>query len=77
LNEGRIIADGTLKKILTDEKLLERSRLEPPLLTRLFQRIMEDTLSENDIPVTIDEAVDILNSQILNDSFPQGEHLTQ
>jgi hypothetical protein len=38
---------------------------------------MEDTLSENDIPVTIDEAVDILNSQILNDSFPQGEHLTQ
>ena len=77
LNEGRIIADGTLKKILTDEKLLERARLEPPLLTRLFQRIMEDTLSENNIPLTIDEAADILKSQILSDSFPQGVNLTQ
>jgi type IV secretory pathway VirB4 component len=66
-----------LKKILTDEKLLERARLEPPLLTRLFQRIMDDTLSENDIPITIDEAVDILKSQILSDSFPQGLNLTQ
>lgn len=77
LNEGRIIADGTLKKILTDEKLLERARLEPPLLTRLFQRITEDTLSENDIPITIEEAGFILNSLILNGSFPKGVHLAQ
>ena len=62
LVEGQIIADGPPKKILTDEQLLRDSRLEPPILTQLFQRILDDP-SENDrIPVTIDEALDILNS---------------
>ncbi len=62
LVDGRIIADGPPKKILTDEKLLKDSRLEPPILTQLFQRIFDDPTENDRIPVTIDEALDILNS---------------
>jgi cobalt/nickel transport system ATP-binding protein len=62
LNEGRLVADGPARRILTDEKLLMDSRLEPPILTRLFQRLMGDSNSSNGIPITIEEAADLLNS---------------
>ena len=39
LDQGEIVADGTPREILTDRALLENSRLEPPLLTRLFQEL--------------------------------------
>jgi cobalt/nickel transport system ATP-binding protein len=62
LVDGQIIADGPPKEILTDEQLLRDSRLEPPILTQLFQRILDDPAENDRIPVTIDEAVDILNT---------------
>jgi ABC-type hemin transport system ATPase subunit len=69
LVDGRIIADGPPKKILTDEKLLRNSRLEPPILTQLFQRILWDPSKNDRIPVTIDEALDILNGLNQNQEF--------
>ena len=63
LNDGQIAADGSLRKILTDDRLLESSRLEPPILTKLFQKIMNGQPAENGIPITIEEAADMLNSQ--------------
>lgn len=69
LNEGQIVADGYLRKILTDEKLLKDSRLEPPILTRLFQRIAKCPNLENGIPITIEEAADILNSQLFSTPY--------
>ena len=69
LVDGRIIADGPPKDILTDEKLLRDSRLEPPILTQLFQRILDDPSKNDRIPVTIDEAMDILNSLNQNQRF--------
>ena len=62
LNEGRLVADGPARQILTDEKLLMDSRLEPPILTRLFQRLMKESNSSNGIPITIEEAADLLKS---------------
>ena len=62
LNEGRLVADGPARQILTDEKLLMDSRLEPPILTRLFQRLKKDSDSSNGIPITIEEAANLLNS---------------
>ena len=62
LNNGQIVADGSLRKILTDEKLLESSRLEPPILTKLFQKLTKGQSMEKRIPITIEEAVDFLNS---------------
>lgn len=63
LNEGKIIADGSPRKILADEGLLESCRLEPPILTRLFQRINERQSMEDQIPITIEEAADMLNKR--------------
>jgi len=68
LNDGQIAADGSLRKILTDERLLESARLEPPILTKLFQRIMNGESTGNEIPITIEEAVEALNSQSWNAS---------
>lgn len=68
LDDEQIVADGSLRKILTDEKLLENSRLEPPILTKLFQKIMNEQSSENGIPITVEEAANILNSQTWNAS---------
>jgi cobalt ECF transporter T component CbiQ len=63
LNEGRLVADGPARQILTDEKLLMDSRLEPPILTRLFQRLNKGTNPPNGIPITIEEAADLLKPE--------------
>jgi cobalt/nickel transport system ATP-binding protein len=60
LNHGRIVADGTPREILTDRDLLETARLEPPILTRLFQELFADSNNKQQIPVTIDEAIEAL-----------------
>lgn len=63
LNNGVIRADGAVKDILTDQPLLKASRLEPPLLTQLFQRLDNKAGAQKDIPVTIEEAVALLQRQ--------------
>ncbi len=60
LDEGEIIADGSPRDILTDRDLLESARLEPPILTRLFQAFLENGTDGGQIPVTIDEAIEML-----------------
>ncbi len=57
LDKGKIAADDTARNILTNEALLEKSRLEPPLLTRMFQRLITNPIDRDKIPLTIDEAV--------------------
>lgn len=66
LNNGVIRADGPVKDILTDQPLLMASRLEPPILTQLFQRLDNDGGTRKDIPVTIEEAVALLQKQQSN-----------
>ena len=64
LNEGRLVADGPARQILTDESLLMGARLEPPILTRLFQQLGGEANSSNGIPITIDEAADLLKTKL-------------
>ena len=64
LNDGRLVADGPARQILTDEGLLTGARLEPPILTRLFQRLNGDVPSANGIPVTVDEAADLIKTRL-------------
>ena len=40
------------------------ARLEPPILTRLFQRLNGDVPSANGIPVTVDEAADLIKTRL-------------
>ncbi len=60
LDQGEIVADGTPREILTDRVLLENSRLEPPLLTRLFQELDACSTGSVPIPLTIEEALENL-----------------
>ena len=64
LNDGRLVADGPARQILTDEGLLTGARLEPPILTRLFQRLNGDVPSASGIPVTVDEAADLIKARL-------------
>jgi cobalt/nickel transport system ATP-binding protein len=66
LDEGKILADGTTREILTDEKLLKKSRLEPPILTRMFQRLLSDPVDRQKIPLTITEALNFFNEEMKN-----------
>ena len=67
LNRGTIMADGSPREILTDRDLLETARLEPPILTRLFQELSEDSNDKHRIPVTIDEAIRMLRAHQTDD----------
>ena len=69
LKNGVICADGPVKDILTDQPLLMASRLEPPILTQLFQRLDDNGLTQKGIPVTIEEAVALLQGLQSKSSF--------
>lgn len=64
LDEGKIVADNNAREILTDQKLLEKSRLEPPILTKMFQRLLSHPVDRKEIPLTIDEALAFLDGKI-------------
>ncbi|MFW6334366.1 MAG: ATP-binding cassette domain-containing protein, partial [Desulfosalsimonas sp.] len=63
LDQGRIVTDGTARQILTDTVLLETCRLEPPILASLFQRLAGDSIENPHIPVTIEEALELLRGR--------------
>ena len=62
LNDGSIAADGSPRKILTDDHLLKSARLEPPILTLLFKQFLENSTNSDQIPVTTAEALEVLKS---------------
>jgi len=50
LFQGRIVAYGDTKRLLTDEKLLRNHGLEPPLIVKIFKR-----MGYKKIPLNLDE----------------------
>jgi energy-coupling factor transport system ATP-binding protein len=60
INDGKIIADGTPREILTDVKLLTENGLIPTNITSLFQELKEKDLPVKDIPLSFSEATKIL-----------------
>jgi ABC-type multidrug transport system ATPase subunit len=57
MQDGRILADGGPREILTNQALLKAARLEPPVLSKLFS---ETNLADGDEqivpPITMAEA---------------------
>ena len=72
LNDGNIAADGSPRKILTDDHLLKSARLEPPMLTLLFKQLLKDSTNSHQIPVTTAEAIEVLESYRRNASKEQS-----
>lgn len=62
LDHGRIAADDSPRRILTDQTLLARSRLQPPLLTRVFSSLEGGGPAIEDIPLTAAEATALLSA---------------
>ena len=55
---GRLIADGSVRDLLTDIPLLEQARLQPPTITRFFyEKAVRERLTPERLPLTLNEAV--------------------
>ncbi len=63
LNDGQVMADGLPREILSNKQLLDSARLEPPILTQLFQEVFSKSISGIEIPLTVAEAVTLLRSR--------------
>jgi energy-coupling factor transport system ATP-binding protein len=51
LSEGKIVADGVAKEILTDEQLVARASIVPPQITQIFLQLADLGLPTNIIDV--------------------------
>lgn len=60
MEEGLLLADGSIREILTDIPLLERARLNPPAITKYFyEKQRKDGKAGALLPLTVDEALKI------------------
>lgn len=73
MDDGRIRADGEAGDILQEETLLERSRLEPPILTRLFKTMQRRGVCPAlRIPTNVEAAAEYLTAVIDADGRRNG-----
>ncbi len=72
MQDGRIVADGRPRDILTDQALLASARLEPPTLTRMFSELGRSNGASSDIPLTIAEAKALLHGRRAPEEGPSG-----
>jgi energy-coupling factor transport system ATP-binding protein len=60
--QGRVIADGPTKRIMTDKKSLEDSSVSPPEVTKLFSKLNPFGLPPD--VVDVDEAIELLTKKM-------------
>lgn len=60
MNEGEILRDGPTKTVLTDQSLLPYNPMLPQF-TFLGMRLVQEGININDIPVTLQEAVQVMS----------------
>ncbi len=57
LNKGRILADGSLKQIFSNRRIIDEACLEPPIVAQLFCLLNEHRAnSAESLPLTVEEA---------------------
>jgi cobalt ECF transporter T component CbiQ len=61
MQNGRIVADGKPREILTNQDLLRSARLEPPTLTKVFSEMSATDRAGAEVPITIAEAKALLH----------------
>lgn len=77
LDRGRVVADGPAERILRDRALLERSRLEPPILTALFEKLRREAGLDVGIPVTVEDAVAAIRTMTGTPAGAGARHQTE
>lgn len=58
MEDGALLADGSVQEVLTDVPLMERARLSPPSITKYFyEKRKREGGSLHDLPLTVEEAL--------------------
>lgn len=58
MDQGHVLADGPVRRVLTDIPLLERARLAAPSITRYFyEQARRRGREPRDLPLTVEEAL--------------------
>jgi len=58
LNRGRIIAEGSVREVFSNLKLMGEASLEPPIITHLLSLLKEQSgIDAEELPLTIEEAL--------------------
>jgi cobalt/nickel transport system ATP-binding protein len=58
LNKGHVIAEGSLRQIFSNSRLMSEANLEPPIITRLFNTLSEERdFQIKSLPLTVEEAL--------------------
>jgi cobalt/nickel transport system ATP-binding protein len=60
MEEGLLLADGSIRQVLTDVPLLERARLNPPEITKYFYEKRRQNGGQGPLPLTVEEALKIV-----------------
>ena len=63
ISDGTVVADGTPRKVLSDAEFLDKSQIQVPHVTTLAHR-MCGGLSEENVPITLEEGVALLSRLI-------------
>lgn len=64
LDQGRLLADDTAEKVLTDVELLDRLNIYPPEVTQLFIKLTKAGMRFDHIPVTLEDAEALLRTHL-------------
>lgn len=64
LDKGELFLAGTTLEVLTDERIKQHG-LNPPVITNCFQQLSRSFRSQQSIPVTLKQAVDLLEGESL------------
>ncbi|MEN3062236.1 MAG: ABC transporter ATP-binding protein [Candidatus Methanosuratincola petrocarbonis] len=67
MESGKVISEGPVKSIITNEQLLDKASLEPPAISRLLMRLKERGLVD-EIPTSLEDAFLILEKALSNKS---------
>jgi energy-coupling factor transport system ATP-binding protein len=68
LNEGRIILEGSTRKVLTQVEQLKEIGVDPPSITELSHALASKAgFSPHDFPITLDEAVVLYREMMKGD----------
>ena len=64
LKDGKIIADGKTKDILTNQKLMQETRLAPPSAVQVYYELKAKGVELDDCPLTNEELADLIVKKI-------------
>lgn len=68
LNKGRVAADGSVREIFSNSKIMKEAKLEPPTVTHLFKLLnKQKKVNVKILPLTVKEAIHEIN-RLINSS---------